>query len=172
VLGVGCLEFFNDVKVVQEKIISIKDDSLAKILIKNSHLTEIQLETLLIDVLAEDLTNKKLGCEAKAKIRSNNKISRGSFSRTLNQAKKNMIYSIYTILLLGYIGVLDTPTLSPFIEASNKLREYMETYSEVWKELKMNPFDKIRIDYVSLMKKGLEDSLFELSSLKSVKKKV
>ena len=172
ILGVVCLELFKDINTVQEKIISIKKDSLANILLKNSHLTEIQLETLLIDILTDDLANKKVGYDTKAKIRTNNKISRGSFNRTLNQAKRNMIYSIYTILLLGYIGILDTPTLSSFIEASNKLKDYMESYSAAWKELKINPFDKISFDYVSIMKKSLEDSLIGLSGLKSYNKKL
>jgi len=161
------MESSSGFKDVQDKIIMIKEDSLTKILIKNSHLTETQLETLLIDVLAEDSVDKRLGYEEKAKIRAKNKVSRGAFNRTLKQAKRNITCSIYTVILLGYLGLLDTPTLTPFIETANRLQEYMKTYNALWEEAKTNPVDKIKLETISLMRKELESSLLGLSLLKS-----
>jgi len=156
---------------VRNKIIRIKEDSLAKLLMKNSHLTEIQLETFLIDIMAEDLIEKKMGYEEKSKIRLNKiKISRGAFNRTLKQAKTNIFNSIYTIFLLGYLGILDSPTLNPFIETSNKLKGYIEIYNNVWEELKKKPVDKNKLESVSLLRKELESSLFDLLSFKIITK--
>ena len=58
------------------------------------------------------------------------KISRGSFNRTLKQSKENVIKSIYTVLLLGYLGVFDSTTLDPYLEIANKLHEYVEAHQE------------------------------------------
>ena len=52
-------------------------------------------------------------------------ISRGSYNRTLIQAQNNVIRSIYTILLMGYVGLFDTPALQPFLELSDELQSYM-----------------------------------------------
>jgi len=165
------MESSSGFKEIQNRITRIMEDPLAKILIENSHLTKTQLETLLIDILAEDIAGKKLGCEDKSKIRfSTGRVSRGAFNRTLKQAKKNMILSIYTVLLLGYLGILDTPKLAPFIEASNRLEAYMEAYKEVWNEFKSEVVDETKLKTLSLIKKELESSLFDLSSPKMVKK--
>lgn len=53
-------------------------------------------------------------------------VSRGAFNRTLAQATRNIIQSIYTVFLLGYVEIFDTPTLEPFIETSNELRSYVD----------------------------------------------
>ncbi len=104
-------------------------DPVVKILAKNSQLTRTQLETLLIDVLAENLSNKQLNYDEKARLRlTNAKISRGAFNRTLKQSKENVIKSIYTVLLLGYLGIFESTTLDPYIEIANKLHEYIEAH--------------------------------------------
>ena len=73
--------------------------------------------------------DRKVSYLDKVKMRTfNKKISRGSFNRTLQQARCNMVKSILTVLLLGYIGLLETPSLSPFLEASNKLNEYIKDF--------------------------------------------
>jgi len=105
------------------------NDPIVKILTKNSQLTKIQLETLLIDILAENISGKQLKYDEKAKLRlTKAKISRGSFNRTLTQSKENVIKSIYTILLLGYLGVFESSTLDPYLEIANKLKNYIEAH--------------------------------------------
>ena len=42
--------------------------------------------------------------------------------------------SIYTIFLLGYLGVFDSVVLDQFIEVSHKLQTYINTYRKVWGE--------------------------------------
>ena len=53
------------------------------------------------------------------------KISRGAFNRTLKQARTNVSGAVHTILLLGYGGLLESPSLAPLVEASERLRIQM-----------------------------------------------
>jgi len=108
------------------------NDPIVKILSKNSQLTKTQLETLLIDILAENISGKYLKYDEKAKFSlTKAKISRGSFNRTLKQSKENVIKSVYTVLLLGYLGVFESTTLDPYLEIANKLHEYVEAHNEI-----------------------------------------
>lgn len=105
------------------------NDPIAKILLKTSNLTKTQLETLLIDILAENYTEKPLNYEEKGKLRlTKAAVSRGAFNRTLVQAKKNVTESIYTILLLGYLGVIQSTSLAPYHEIASKLQKYTDAY--------------------------------------------
>ena len=98
-------------------------DPVAAILLKNSNLTTIQFETLIIDFLTLNITNNILSFKDKTVLRSK-KVSRGSFSRTLSQARSNIISSIYTLLLLSYLGILDSNPFEEYRDLSNKLGEY------------------------------------------------
>jgi hypothetical protein len=104
-------------------------DPITQILARNSHLSPTQLETLLIDLLAPNIANKPLTYDEKARLRLiKAQLSRGAFNRTLRQAKENVIKSIYTVLLLGYLGIFETTTLDPYTEIANKLHEYLDAY--------------------------------------------
>jgi hypothetical protein len=138
------------------------NDPIVKILAKNSQLTKTQLETLLIDVLAENMSGKQLKYDEKARLRlTKAKISRGSFNRTLKQSKENVIKSIYTVLLLGYLGVFDTTTLDPYLEIANKLHDYVEAHKDIpnkGEDLK----DHLKV--IEIIRQELEISLNRLSS--------
>jgi hypothetical protein len=138
------------------------NDPIVKILSKNSQLTKTQLETLLIDVLAENMSGKQLKYDEKASLRlTRAKISRGSFNRTLKQSKENVIKSIYTVLLLGYLGVFDTTTLDPYLEIANKLHDYVEAHKDIpnkGEDLK----DHLKV--IEIIRQELEISLNRLSS--------
>jgi hypothetical protein len=125
-------------KKAQNWIKLSQEDPIAKILSKNSHFTKIQLETLLIDALVSNIASKHVIYDEKAKLRQTKaKISRGSFNRTLRQAKKNAIQSIYTILLLGYLGILESTDLHPYLEVSNKLKTYTTTLANLTTQKRM-----------------------------------
>lgn len=97
-------------------------------MLKRSNLTQTQFETLLVDQLGSDLANKRLTREEMTRLRRfRDKISRGAFTRTLQQAKTNVSESINTILLLGYAGILDSPGLAPYYEASERVRGFKNT---------------------------------------------
>ena len=99
-------------------------DPIGALLLKNSSLTTSQYECLVIDYLVEYMTDSELTYENKALLRSK-KVSRGSFSRTLAQARGNIISSIYTILLLAYIGIFDTAPFDDYRNLAEKLSEYL-----------------------------------------------
>ena len=142
------------------------DDPLVKILLKNSNLTKIQLETLLIDVLSENLFDKSLKYEEKAHLR-NLSVSRGAFNRSLKQARQNVSKSIYTILLIGYLGILEELSLEPYIEAANKLKTYVNTQREL---VKKNPNEEY-IRVVEELHNELKSSLNELTKSTKISKK-
>jgi len=141
-------------------------DPIVEILLKNSQLTKTQLETLLIDLLAEKISGKRIVYEDKAKMRLIKPgVSRGSFNRTLAQARNNTIKSIYTLILLGYLGILETPNLDPYIEIANRIRDYMEAYRDFWREGKQSK-EYLRI--MQMLQQELENGLLRLSRPKSM----
>ena len=139
-------------------------DPFVKILAKNSNLTRTQLETLLIDVLAENLTEKSLKYQEKAKLRLST-VTRGAFNRTLRQARQNIIRSIYTILLLGYLGVFEDTSLNPYLEIANKLRGYISAYKDILRNYGVKD-EHLRI--MNKLREELEVSLEQLSKPKAL----
>ena len=98
-------------------------DPIMNILLKNCNLTKIQFESLLIEHYMNNRVDNIVTFENKAIYRSK-KVSRGSFRRTLSQARKNVISSIYTGLLLSYIGIYDTYPFEEYKNLTEKLSEY------------------------------------------------
>ncbi|MEM3770184.1 MAG: hypothetical protein QXG76_03240 [Candidatus Bathyarchaeia archaeon] len=138
------------------------EDPIVKILTKNSHLTKTQLETLLIDVLAENVSGKSLKYDEKASLRlTKAKISRGAFNRTLKQAQENVIKSIYTVLLLGYLGIFESTTLDQYIEIANKLQEYINAHKDLPNKAKQ-PEEQIKL--IKMLREELERGLKTLSN--------
>ena len=151
---------------VQNWLIRSTNDPLVKILSKNSNLTKTQLESLLIDFLATNIAGKTLNNEEKAKMRlSKAEISRGAFNRTLRQARKNVIQSMYTILLLGYLGVFSNIRLDPYLETAGKLQDYVNAYKDVLSNSEMAE-EQLRI--VTMLRKELESSFEHLSGTDSL----
>ena len=142
------------------------NEPLVKTLAKNSNLTKTQLETLLIDVLAENISEKSLKYDEKAKLRIL-AVSRGAFNRTLRQARHNVTQSIYTILLLGYLGILEEISLEPYLEAANKLKKYIDTQREL---VKKKPKEE-HIRMVAQLHEELKNSLNELSNPRRMSKR-
>lgn len=147
---------------VQSWLTRSLNDPIVKILSKNSHLTKIQLETLLIDILAENVAGKTLKYSKKAQLRlTKSKITRGSFNRTLKQAKSNVVKAIYTLLLLGYLGLFESTTLDPYLEIANKLDKYMEAYKNIPSD-DVKPRNHLKV--IKILRKELEETLKELSN--------
>ena len=149
-------------KSVQSWLIRSLNDPIVKILAKNSHLTKTQLETLLIDILSENIAGKPLKYDEKVRLRlTKARISRGSFNRTLKQAKENVVKAIYTVLLLGYLGIFESTTLDPYLEIANKLHEYVEAYKNIPdKSGELNEHLKV----IKMIREDLETNLRQLSN--------
>ena len=100
----------------------LKDPVVSKLLNKSS-LTRVQFEALLIDQLGDEIANRRLSRAEMAKIAHHGTgVSRGALNRTLAQAKANVSRAIHTFLLLGYSGILESPSLAPFVEVSDRLK--------------------------------------------------
>ena len=153
---------------IQKWLTRSANDPIIKILAKNSNLTKTQLETISIDFLATNVLEKTLTNEEKASLRlSKAEISRGAFNHTLKQARKNIIQSIYTILLLGYLGIFEDPRLDQYLEAANKLKDYASAYQNA---LTNGALAEEHVRIVSMLREELEQSLEKLSSSKSLSK--
>lgn len=103
---------------------SIISDPVTRLLLGNSQLTVAQLETLLADSLSSERDASK--GHRRLFRPSGTRISRGAYNRSLIQAQNNVIRSIYTVLLLGYVGLFDTAALQPFVELSDTIQAYVQ----------------------------------------------
>lgn len=113
--------------MVSEARSSIREtltDPVTRLLLRSSQLTLSQLETL----LADSLSSERGALKAQRRLfrPSGKRVSRGAYNRTLIQGQNNVVRSIYTILLLGYVGLFDTPSLQPFIELSDTIQGYIQ----------------------------------------------
>jgi hypothetical protein len=107
-------------KIVQKAF----QDPITDLLLKKSNLTKTQFETLMIDLLIDVMSDEKIPFKEKTLFRAK-KVSRGSFSRTLGQGRKRVISSIFTIVLLSYVGVFDAKPFEEYENLAEKLREYL-----------------------------------------------
>jgi hypothetical protein len=113
---------------VRGSIRNTVNDPVTNLLVTNSHLTIPQLETLLADSISYEKLTKK---HHRRLFRpSKQYLSRGAYNRTLIQAQNNVIRSIYTVLLLGYVGLFDSSSLQPFLELSDNLETYIHETNE------------------------------------------
>jgi len=91
----------------------IENDRLLLTLIQNSSITITQLDTL-VSYVAVQRMNGKL--QQMLVARDNSKITKGSFIRTLKQAKGNLKESIYSLLVLSYLGIVDNNFMIRFVK--------------------------------------------------------
>ena len=135
-------------------------DPIANIMLKHSNLTSTQYESLVIDFLTINLSDKKLTFQNKALLRSK-KVSRGSYSRSLGQARGNVISSIYTILLLTYIGIFDANPFDDYKDLAEKLSEYTSYIND----LEGNDLTS----YINRIERELLEGLTQLSMNRSLR---
>ncbi|MEM2126807.1 MAG: hypothetical protein QXH67_01110 [Candidatus Bathyarchaeia archaeon] len=130
-------------------------DPILNILVKNSNLTEIQLETLIIESISEISYVEKINYTLKGLIRPK-KVTRGSFHRTLQQAKKNIISALFTILLLIYLGSLDESFLNDFKLLAKRLKEYLSLPKTISSHGSEKAFEEIEEELLNAFKGFLE----------------
>jgi len=107
-------------KIIQKAF----QDPITDLLLKKSNLTKTQFETIMIDLLIDVMSDEKIPFKEKTLFRAK-KVSRGSFSRTLGQARRRVISSIFTIVLLSYVGVFEAKPFAEYENLAEKLREYL-----------------------------------------------
>lgn len=114
------------VEETQKMIQKAFQDPITDLLLKNSNLTRTQFETLMIDLLIDVMSDEKVTFKEKTIFRAH-KVSRGSFSRTLGQARRRVLSSIFTMVLLSYVGVYGDELFEEYENLAEKLREYLTT---------------------------------------------
>ena len=127
-------------------------DPITDILLNNANITRIQFETLVIDMLTELISDNKLSLDEKTLFRTNN-VSRGSFSRSLSQARKNVISSIFTIVLLSYIGVFDARPFDEYYVLAEKLKEYTTMLESTGSEINKTELKRFETELIEGIKK-------------------
>ena len=110
-------------------------DPITQMLAENSQLSPVQLETLILDYLIDGFGGKRIDYQTKASLRfkkttkhKQEGVSRGAFNRSLAQARRNVTKSVFTIVLLGYLGLLDTPSLMRYQDLAEDIRSYAREY--------------------------------------------
>ena len=113
-------------------------DPITQLLAENSQLSQVQLETLVLDYLLDGFGGKHIDYRTKASLRDQKAarrtkkgVSRGSFNRSLAQARQNVSKSVFTLVLLGYLGLFDTPSLMRYQDLAEDIRSYAREYDIV-----------------------------------------
>jgi len=140
----------------------LKDDRLAKTLLQNSHLTEVQFTTLVIDALWP--TSQPLSEDERPRS-GRRRVSKGAFNRSLAQARRNVIKSIYTVFLLAYFGLFDSPKLEPFLRLGDEMKTFLDAKHETGQK-----GDSERYDAMKALENALESSIDELARMGSFKR--
>ena len=96
----------------------LEDDNLLQSIFEESNLTKTQLDSLL---LAFQYKIEGYSLDEIVKMRDSGPVSKGSYLRTLGQAQSNFRRSLYTLLLVVYLGILDTSTIADFMALSDRL---------------------------------------------------
>ena len=96
----------------------LEDDNLLQSIFEESSLTKTQLDSLL---LAFQYKIEGYSLDEIVKMRDSGPVSKGSYLRTLGQAQSNFRSSLYTLLLVVYLGILDTSTIADFVALSDRL---------------------------------------------------
>ena len=140
---------------------TLKDDRLARILLRNSHLTEVQFATLIIDALWPTTQSHE-----NDKTRSSRrKVSKGAFNRSLAQARGNVIKAIYTVFLLAYFGLFDSPKLEPFLRLGDEMKTFLDAKQETGIKSEAAARDAMKT-----LEDALESSISDLAKMNSFKR--
>jgi len=140
----------------------LKADRLARTILQNSHLTEVQFSTLVIDVLWP-ASQPLHGNEGPRFGRR--RVSKGAFNRSLAQARRNVIKSIYTVFLLAYFGLFDSPKLEPFLRLGDEMKSFLDAKHETG-----HGGDFEARDAMKALENALESSIGELARMGSFKR--
>ncbi|MEM2929529.1 MAG: hypothetical protein QW797_01490 [Thermoproteota archaeon] len=102
---------------VDEKI-----DRIVEKLLEESILTSKQLNALL---LYSNSMERKIVKEGYVEL-NGRKISKGAFFRTLSQGKKNVRKAVITLILMSYVGLMDTNQFSAIMQLTDIMMQVKE----------------------------------------------
>ena len=121
--------------------ISLDNPVLLK-LIRNSHLTKNQVESLLIWKIRKE-KGLKITKSSKKVERFHKTVSKGSFYRTLAQAKKNIKRSVITLLTLVALDVTDAESIEKMLQITGIFQRELIRLNESIIEKIIEDLDKI-----------------------------
>ena len=142
----------------------LASDPLARILLENSHLSKVQFQTFIIDLLWSTGQSPSPGLRSRPKSQRR-RVSKGAFNRSLSQARRNVVKSIYTVFLLAYFGLFDSPKLEPFVRLGNE----MQTFHDAKLETNRTRDSEARMA-TKVLEQALESAVGELARMTSFKK--
>jgi len=149
-------------------------EPILKKLQEGSTLSQTQLETLLIDLVVEDQYGAHISYDDKASFRSKKGkrtkgVSRGSFNRTLSQARRNVSRCLYTMLLLAYLGLFESTIFRPFEEVAARISDYRKIRDILSGKAELTSED---IETVNATERMIFTALKELGSSLALKSEI
>ena len=152
-----------EIENAQKDIRSFLHEPLCRILLEKSFFTEIQLETLLIDHMMEQTLEQRVTQEEKAKARKVSKgRSRGAYNRVLQQSRRKLEKTLYSVLLMGYLGILEDIRVSTLRDASEKLQDYINTVRSRQTGPKATPRGRKNGENETIIENILRKELYDL----------
>jgi|GEM_PF-1458842 len=107
-----------------------KTDRVLEILVRESTLTLKQLEAIMFYY---DNIDRKIVRNGYVEFKGN-KVPKGAFFRTLNQAKNNIRKAIVTLLIMAYLGLIDINQLNIIMQLNNIMMQFKNREREVSEE--------------------------------------
>jgi hypothetical protein len=155
----------NELREIKSKLKEIMNNPVIKLFypedkegIKGSkdwtNLTKTQLETLVIDIIADEI-NPNITYLERGKIRN---VTKRSFYATLEQARLNLIRAMFTIMVAAVLNIIDSPRLADFNDLSQNFLDLitinkLDNQSAEEKERWIKVYTKMIFDNVQKLKK-------------------
>lgn len=98
---------------------NLRSDPIVSFLLQNSSLTDTQLDTIMASTIDGDLVRK-------TQSREKRKVSKGAFVRTLRQGRGNVEASLYTLMLLVYLGLVRQEKFDQFLRTQRLFAQVRE----------------------------------------------
>lgn len=92
-------------------------------------------------------------------------MSKGAFNRSLSQARRNVIRSIYTVFLLAYFGLFDSPKLEPFLRVGDEMKTFLDARHEI-----RHKDDSEAYHATKLLEEALEAAVGDLARMRGFKR--
>jgi hypothetical protein len=156
-----------DQEALRDYVKSILTDPIFQLLSTQSLFTEIQLESLLIDYVSSDPALERVPPETKIVLRKISKgRTRGSYNRTLSQARRKLTKILSSLLLVGYVGLMDPTQVTELLETASELRELQEKTSDQGQQHENSAQGDTEAAFIQEAKKELKNRLERLISRK------
>jgi len=156
-----------DQEALRDYVKSIFTDPIFQLLSTQSLFTEIQLESLLIDYISSDPALERVPPETKIVLREISKgRTRGSYNRTLSQARRKLTKILSSVLLVGYVGLMDPTQVTELVETASELRELQEKTSDRGQQHENSTRGDKEVAFMQEAKKELKNRLERIISRK------